>query len=254
MSLFIDEFKAELGYRVSLVFWAVVTLFVVIAGPFGSYQTMSLLTRLLLGLPLMTLLMILGITIRTVVFHYVGARGFRIASVVTALVAGLVMAPVAQLLLKITQIGGEITRPGLLELGVLVISLSLGHSSVRRGVGVGADPAAEAAEVQEDPAERLLHRLEPDKRGAILAISVRDHYVDVQTRKGQASLLLRFSDAMAEVDPAAGVQVHRSHWVAWDEIETVEREGVKTYLKLKHGGRVPVSKNHRGKLQERGLI
>jgi hypothetical protein len=254
MSLFIDEFKTELGYRVSLVFWAAVTLFVVIAGPFGSYQTMSLTMRLVIGVPLMALLMLVGITLRALVFHFVGHLGFRVASGMTALIAALVMAPTARLLLNLTPIGDRMASPGLLELGILVTSLSLGHSSVRRVLDPEDEPLAAEAEAQIDPAERLLHRLDPPKRGPILAISVRDHYVDVQTGKGQASLLLRFSDAMAEVDPAAGVQVHRSHWVAWEAIEAVEREGVKIYLKLKHGARVPVSKNHRGKLEDRGLI
>lgn len=252
MSLFVDEFKAELHYRVSLVFWAVVSLFVVVAGPFGSYQTMSLALRFMLGVPLMAILMLVGITLRALVFHYAGHLGFRVASVLTAVVAALVMAPLAKLLLLLTPIGQGVTHPGLLELSVLVISLSLGHSSVRSALD--AEPASEGGEPQDEDAARLLHRLEPVKRGPILAISVRDHYVDVQTGKGRSSLLMRFSDAMAEVDPAAGAQVHRSHWVAWGEIEAVEREGGKTYLKLKQGGRVPVSKNHREKLERRGLI
>jgi hypothetical protein len=254
MSLFIDEFKAELRYRVSLVFWVVVTLFVVVAGPFGSYQTMSLALRFTFGVPLMAILMLVGITLRALVFHFARRRGFRTASVLTAAVAALVMAPIAKLLLTLTPIGRGMTSPGLLELSILVISLSLGHSSVRRALDAEPETPQDDEEPPIGAAARLLHRLEPVKRGPVLAISVRDHYVDVQTGKGRSSLLMRFSDAMAEVDPAAGVQVHRSHWVAWGEIEAVEREGVKTYLKLKHGGRVPVSKNHREKLERRGLI
>jgi hypothetical protein len=253
MSLFIDEFKAELSYRVSLVFWAAVTLFVVIAGPFGSYETMSLIKRIVIGVPLMAMLMIVGITLRALVFHFVAGCGFRTASALTAAAAALVMAPVAQGLLHLTPIGNGLTSPGLPELAILVFSLSLGHSSVRRVLDTQSETGADEGGAQ-DPAVRLLHRLEPTKRGPILAMSGRDHYVDVHTGVGRTSLLMRFSDAIAEVDPAAGVQVHRSHWVAWGQIETVEREGVKTYLRLKHGGRVPVSKNHRAKLEERGLI
>ena len=68
-----------------------------------------------------------------------------------------------------------------------------------------------------------------------------------------ASLLLRFSDAIAEVEEE-GAQVHRSHWVAWAAVEAVERDGIKLFLRLKSGARVPVSKNNREKLEARGLI
>ena len=103
------------------------------------------------------------------------------------------------------------------------------------------------------PEPRLVQRLDPGLRGPILSISVRDHYVDVMTGHGTASLLMRFGDAIAEAG-VAGAQVHRSHWVAWDAIDTVEREGAKLFLRLKPGMRVPVSKNHRDKLELRGLI
>ena len=41
-----------------------------------------------------------------------------------------------------------------------------------------------------------------------------DHYVRVFTDAGESLILLRLSDAMAEVRDVPGLQIHRSHWVA----------------------------------------
>ncbi len=54
------------------------------------------------------------------------------------------------------------------------------------------------AEVAVPP--RLFQRIAPEAHGDLISISVRDHYVDVVTSAGQASLLMRLSDAMAEAD------------------------------------------------------
>ena len=99
-----------------------------------------------------------------------------------------------------------------------------------------------------------MQRIDPHLRGKLLAISVQDHYVDVYTSAGKARVLLRLSDAIAEADPVEGTQVHRSHWVAWQAVEAVEREGLKMFLRLTDGLRVPVSKNHRDKVEERGFL
>jgi DNA-binding LytR/AlgR family response regulator len=87
--------------------------------------------------------------------------------------------------------------------------------------------------------------------GDIWAITVRDHYVDVQTSLGKASMLLRFADAVAEAEPTLGTQVHRSHWVAWQGVGSVCREGGKVMLHLKNGSQIPVSRNHRDKVDTR---
>ena len=220
---------------------------------------MSLGRRLEIGLPVMFFFMLIGLTLRAAVFHRFKHLGFRWGAAATAGLAVAIMAPMALAFLKLSPIGRQVTSPSLFELSMLVISLSLGHSILRCAVEseqkeVSPATGQDATVLRHEPTARLFHRIEPEQRGTIMSISVRDHYVDVNTDKGQVSLLLRFSDAMAEVDPDAGLQVHRSHWVAWTAIEAVERDGAKMHLKLKHGSRVPVSKNHRDKLLARGLI
>jgi DNA-binding LytR/AlgR family response regulator len=69
---------------------------------------------------------------------------------------------------------------------------------------------------------------------------MQDHYVRAETPLGSAMILMRFSDAVAELGPT-GMQVHRSWWVARDAVASLEREGRRTRVRLANGAVVPVS-------------
>jgi hypothetical protein len=252
---FKEAFAADLRSRVSVLFWLLLTLFVVFAGPFGSYESMGLTQRVLIGLPSVFVIMLAGTLVRLLVSILMMPCAPRLAAIVTALAASAVLTPLILELLALIAGHVAIMQPHPVELAVLVLSLSLAHSALRYQAGQEVRATSVQASVAAHrPEHRILQRIEPEQRGAILAMSVRDHYVDVQTDKATVSLLLRFGDAMAEVAPQAGVQVHRSHWVAWAAIGGVEREGSKLYLRLTDHTRVPVSKNHRAKLDARGLL
>ena len=71
------------------------------------------------------------------------------------------------------------------------------------------------------------------------------------TAQGQTSLLMRFADAMAELDGVAGMQVHRSHWVAFAAVRGITRARGKTFLQLEDGRLVPVSRSYLDAVAER---
>ena len=100
---------------------------------------------------------------------------------------------------------------------------------------------------------RVVARLEPHLHGALLSLTGRDHYVDVRTAAGTGAILMRFSDAMAEVAPVEGAQIHRSHWVAWAAIEGIARDGGKPVV-VTGTERLPVSRRYRQALVDRGLL
>lgn len=114
-------------------------------------------------------------------------------------------------------------------------------------------PIAEAEAAPQAVLPRVVARLEPPLQGRLLSLTGRDHYVDVRTCAGTGSILMRFSDAMAEVAPIEGARIHRSHWVAWDAIEGVEKDGNKLFLRVA-GQRLPVSRSYREALVARGLL
>lgn len=102
---------------------------------------------------------------------------------------------------------------------------------------------------------RFLDRLPSRLRGAALrAVEAEDHYLRLHTSKGQDLILMRLSDAVAELEGIEGLQVHRSWWVARDAIVDARRGDGRATLTLKDGAQVPVSRTYAGELRSRGWI
>jgi len=101
---------------------------------------------------------------------------------------------------------------------------------------------------------RILSRLPFEKRGDLVAMTVEDHYVRVTTTKGHEMILIRLTDAIAEVGDVAGLQVHRSHWVALNHIAQVDRDKDRARLTLSNGASVPVSRTYMPQLRQAGLL
>ncbi len=105
------------------------------------------------------------------------------------------------------------------------------------------------------PVQTKLHdRLSPGFPSPITALGVEDHYVRVHSAERTEMLLLRLSDAIGEMAPIEGMQVHRSWWVARDAIVTSKRDGRNLYLSLSGGLDVPVSRAYVTKLKQTGWI
>ncbi|QTD54829.1 LytTR family DNA-binding domain-containing protein [Parasphingorhabdus cellanae] len=101
---------------------------------------------------------------------------------------------------------------------------------------------------------QLHDRLPQSFPGMIIALGVEDHYVRVHAAERTEMLLLRLSDAIKEMEPQEGMQVHRSWWVARDAIVTSKREGRNLRLSLSGGLEVPVSRAYVTKLKQTGWI
>ncbi len=118
---------------------------------------------------------------------------------------------------------------------------------LRRLLEVGDEP------IQTAP--RLTRRIKGLKAAEIARISGRDHYVDVHLTNGaRRSVLMRFSDALAELNGIDGVRVHRSHWVAKRAVVGVERDGRRIYVVTADHTKVPVSRGFRENAIAAGLI
>lgn len=86
----------------------------------------------------------------------------------------------------------------------------------------------------------------PDVIGTdLVCLKMEDHYVRAITREGEALVLARLRDAIAELDGLPGLQVHRSWWVATGEILKLTKTGRRAELLLANGQRVPVSDSYR---------
>ena len=248
MLSFRRELLAELRSPVPLVAWLCLSVVVSIMGPFGSYGALTLSERALFWTPLLGLGVVVGAAIRTLVSCRFGPTPSLKSSLLIAGLNAVLLAPALYALIVLVVADKVHAHVQGAEIAVLIASVSLGICALRIAV---AGEAAPTDAVDTGSAPRLLRRLDPDVCGEIWAISVRDHYVDVQTSGGKTSLLMRLSDAMDEVEGHLGAQVHRSHWVAWGAVATVCREGGKLVLQLKSGQQIPVSRNHRAKVDAR---
>ena len=109
-------------------------------------------------------------------------------------------------------------------------------------------------ETKEEAPPALLARLPFEKRGALQALSAEDHYVRVRTSKGEELILLRLADAISETGRTPGAQVHRSHWVAWEAVARVRRDGDRAILTLRDQSEIPVSRSNIAKLRAAGFL
>ncbi len=122
------------------------------------------------------------------------------------------------------------------------------------GAGRAAAEADASAPEDSTAEPRLLRRLSADMGSDILHLSVDDHYVEVVTARGRQRLLMRFVDALDELEGLDGLRVHRSHWIAPEAVVRHQRERGRDVLVLKTGAHVPVSRKYRAAVRAAGLI
>lgn len=100
---------------------------------------------------------------------------------------------------------------------------------------------------------RFLERLPPRLRGATLfAVQAEDHYLRLHTDRGSDLILMRLSDAVAELEGLEGARTHRSWWVARDAVRDVSRGDGRAALTLEGGVVAPVSRRYARALREAG--
>ncbi|HEX3919604.1 MAG TPA: LytTR family DNA-binding domain-containing protein [Caulobacteraceae bacterium] len=115
-------------------------------------------------------------------------------------------------------------------------------------------PAAQTHAAPPDaPPAKFLARLPAKLKGAELyAVEAEDHYLRLHTSLGQDLILMRLSDAIAELEGLEGAQTHRSWWVAKGAVTEAERADGRAMLTLKDGGYVPVSRGFARQLRAEG--
>ena len=102
---------------------------------------------------------------------------------------------------------------------------------------------------------KFLERLPAKLKGAeVWAVEAEDHYLRLHTSKGQDLILMRLSDAIAELQGIEGAQAHRSWWVARAAIVGAVRGDGRATLTLQDGAEVPVSRTYARLLRQSGWI
>ncbi|WP_299410844.1 LytTR family DNA-binding domain-containing protein [uncultured Roseobacter sp.] len=96
----------------------------------------------------------------------------------------------------------------------------------------------------------LLQRKLPHHLGHdIITVQAQDHYVEVTTLKGSALVLMRLGDAVRDLEPLGGLQVHRSWWVNPAHLARTETGKSGQELVMTNGLSVPVGRSFRKALK-----
>lgn len=140
---------------------------------------------------------------------------------------------------------------------ITALNYAVNQRAAEKADGAAGSALAMAAPAAAQPATaarpRLLDRLPPAHRaGPVIALEAEDHYLRVHTPAGSTLILMRLSDAIAELDGAEGAQTHRSWWVARAAVERVERGDGRATLHLPSTVAVPVSRTHYRSLRDAG--
>lgn len=223
-------------------------LVAVVAGPFGTYQTMGTALRLVYWGAVIASGVGTGAVVNAAFMTVCTAWhplwiDLKASILITTLLAPLICVLRASLDPVLTQDN--------LALGAVWLHTAAFVAPIfflRRQLG-----RAETA--PEPPRPRLLRRLpEPMQQARVLRLSGRDHTVEIVTDQGNETLRLRLGDAIEEMEPVEGICTHRSHWVARAAITGHAYEGGKLYLTLCNDDRVPVSRTYRPRLEALGLV
>jgi hypothetical protein len=236
-----------------------------VIGPFGLYETAGLATRLVYFVIIgsLTWLQVIGCAALLATFER-----FERWSIVGRMAFAGILASVPSTL-EIIVVHSWLVRPIPLAAApyifpqtaflTVVISVAMGLFFERRLHAVADAERARVALAPEASPQGAVsldffRRVPPALGRELLALEMEDHYLRIHTALGSDLILLRLRDALGELGPERGRQVHRSWWVAEGAVSSVERDGARTLLVLRNGLKVPVSKSFRDQVKEAGWL
>ncbi len=233
----------------------VLALILGISGPFQTYDYLPLGPRLAYWLAIAASTSVTGVFFGTWSMQAVRRRlpVFAVLILAAGFGAGI---PVAGVVTAVSWLAFGSDVGGLfVEMAVYCVVIASGVSLIFGLMKFHAPSATAAADMPEaEKRPRLLERLPVGARGDLVSLSVSDHYVEVVTTRGKALVLMRLSDAIAETEGVDGLQIHRSHWVARDQVANTHRAGGKVSVETSVGTRLPVSRGFLPTAREAGLI
>lgn len=223
------------GWAADLGVATVVGVFLGFVGPFGSYLNGPLWIRVAYWLASVWLgSLVFGAPVRIIL----GRRwapiptGFAVVAAVLLLAlpfAGLVSVAAPAVWPNLT---GFTLWDWYRQVIVITTPLSLAYAALARARESRAAPPAIP------PAEGLLGAAPAE----VLCLSMEDHYVRVHTASGSRLVLATLAQAVAALKGAAGLQVHRSWWVAEKAVARAVADGRNLRLELVNGITAPVAR------------
>lgn len=260
-AIFADTFKTLLS-RLTLTIWAIATVGSTLAGPFGTFGSMTLPDRAMYWTAITTTSIVLGYVAQAIRVVLFGDRRDLICNLVFGAIGTFLIAADVFLLSRLfhPERPEVVTFPNLLLwVGFVFFAVIAARAMLSDAISSSVQSEIEEqapqvpAPAKQIMVPRLISRLPEGRQHEVLRLSANDHFVHVMADTGEHVLRMRMRDAVAEMDEVAGSMVHRSHWVARAAIQGLRADGTKVFVVLKNGDHVPVSRNYRPKVEEMDL-
>jgi LytTr DNA-binding domain len=248
-----------------------------IIGPFGTFESMSTITRfsfwiggiavgMIIHIPLFYAAAMFGTQYRLPAWLWVSASAVVAAVPMTFVINGIFATMMSATNLdSITQLYPFVLA---ISLPMQWISYLTREQSVSKQPDpiVSAPALPKAAPIivptlEPEPnligassAPKLISRLPARLGKTLICLVMEDHYVRVHTALGDTMIHMRMADAALELDGVEGMLVHRSYWVAREAITGWSRDGKTLTLSLSNGKSVPVARDRQPLVRAAGWL
>lgn len=261
MREFFSEIRTERGL---FVFLGAIFLLTIL-GPFGSYEALTLMERFIFWTAVISAV---GVPMHFAVHVALGSERLGGLPRLARLAIGVAVAAIPGT--GFVFFVCAVLWPRTLTFETFVVTwfevTAVGFTIAAFRFLNEADPVpTDAAPEADTPGEswpparrcRFQDRLDPSNGTDIVSLSMQDHYVEVTTTGGTELVLIRFSDALAELDGLDGLRIHRSHWAAVPHVTALTRDDGRLRVRLTDGRSLPVSATYakalRARLRNRGV-
>jgi DNA-binding LytR/AlgR family response regulator len=233
------ELRKVFTNKIVIISYLTLTALSIITGPFNTYQQISLVFRIPYWAGVIAFCFIAAI----LVHHFLEkmSQNNMKQKIFSQVIKALLIAITIAIFLFILNslLWGDIdTLPDFDSYLMLTIPISLVLTIMRSFFTSFLETKTTKQKIA------LLRRLPAHLGSNILYLSVQDHYVEVITNKGSHLILMRFSDAIAELKGLEGIQIHRSFWVSLEAVETVKKLKGKTILRMSNKKELPISRTY----------
>lgn len=230
-----------------LTAWSLTTVLASIAGPFGTYVSLSFIERAAYWGGLITMFIALGLMFRMFWRVVLKSASALVEDVLVLTGLAIVFGPiVANVNLFFWPLTDQLSSWPFAS--VLTFLIGCCAVSLRHLIQNSDDHAPQ-------PRDRLLVRIGAPADARLGWISSDNHHIKIMLSGGaEVRVLMRLRDAVADIDVEPGICVHRSHWVALSQIGTVEQSEGREIVRLVCGATLPVGPTYRANLVETGVL
>lgn len=254
-------------FLATLFLWFLGSLALGLMGPYGTWAALPLAWRVLFWGAVLIMAIAVGIAIANAAVRTGRAlfppRPFILLAA-QGTMGALILGPIIWALCRRLPQADPALVPDLGKVMLAVLALWLCVAVLRGLPGgrlqapflldrlpspTGATRISPIAEQKCDACPAFLTRAGLDLPGAVMRISADNHYLMIQTTQGRGRVMMRFRDALPDLEAEQGLRIHRSHWVAAGAVSHLVTEGRRHFVVLVDGARLPVSQSYLAPLQ-----